>query len=477
MKTRISIVTIFLVAIILASCAARTTPAPTATTNLPTATVAPTATTAPTVTPTQLIERPTHAEMASLLSDYSTVLTRNADKDKQKLFNDPEIIVNRLMEKSITGENGSLVKVLIDPETNTILFIKTRDPNTETWVWELSTMKNLGNALHLFIGSDSRITPNFFEQLNHATVGIYWNRLNPSEGVYDWKYANEQIDMLIKGGIPAENITLHGFIFGEDTNYWFVSKDPTPDELKEILVDYVTNIVKYGKSKGIKQYVLLSEPFFAMPDGTIYRHDYFYEKLGEEYYEIIYRTARSVDSDAYLILNDDGNHYDLFGPDGKVDLTSQASVTYNIAKKLCEIKVDGKPILNAVGFEMHNKDRDWIVGGIPAAENERKTLSDFKELGIDLIITEFDYDMSNFRGTNLEKEKRQAEVYERLLGTALELGVRQITFWDIEDTTSGWVTEVGIIDAMPTLFANGSPKLNYYEFLAILSDRILSNNQ
>lgn len=461
--------------LIIAACSPQTA-APVQTTSAA-ATVVPTATTAPTVTPTLLIERPTNVEMALLLSDYSTVLTRSVGLDKQKLFNDPGIIVDRLVEKTIPGENGSSFHVLIDPETNTILFIKTPNPITGNWVWEPATMKNLGNALSLSIGSDNRITPNFFDQLNHATVGIYWDSLNPSEGVYDWAYVNDSIKTLIEGGILAENITLHGFMFGEDTNLWFMSKDPAQEELKQILVDYITKIVEYGKSKGIKQYVLLSEPYFAMPDGTVYRHDFYFEKLGEEYVEIIYRTARIVDPDAYLILNDDGNHYDLIGLDGNVDLTSQASVTYEIAKRLSEIKVNGKPIIDAIGFEMHNKDRSWIVGGIPSADNETETLTAFKELGIDLVITEFDYDMSNFPGTDLEKEKRQSEVYERLLGTALDLGVSQITFWDIEDTTSGLVTEVGIEEAMPTLFSNGKPKLNYYKFLALLSDRILSSNQ
>lgn len=469
MKTRISIVTIFLVAIILASCAPVATPTPT-TTTLPTATVALTATMAPTVMPT-----PTPVTLADLrilstwveeyVHAYGGMVTVNGvEMDAGQLTNAIRQNPDGFMQvKKINGIEHSFL--VIDYK---ILALQ----NVEG-AWQASSMGALGKILSIPVGSENRITGNFFSQLTAATVGGEWSQINPQEGVYDWKVFDEAVKALKDGGIPADQITCQAHV-SQYPAQWIMDKNPTPEELANILDAHVTEVVEHAKAQGINIHVLITEPYFAVGNNVI-RGDYFYEKLGDEYYEIVFSAARRADPDAYLILNDTDNHYALRSLGyPQIDTTNTWYVSYHIAEELIKIKIDGRPILDAIGFEMHNVDMDWYPDGTPAREEIFETMQYFKQLGLDLVVTEFDYNMSKFEGTEEEKLQRQAQLFYNQLSAALDVGVKRITFWDISDEST-WLMDGGTMDGMSTPFdKNYHPKRAYYAIIQAFSEKILS---
>ncbi len=418
-----------------------------------------------------MIDRPATAEMRAALPDYVAAYARTAQPGQEELFKTPEVVIDRLEETASVAKDGTAFKALIDPQTGTILFLKTQNQETGEWEWKpITGIKNLGEIASIVFGSENRITSNFFEELNGATIGVSpdWIRQ------YGWSSIDSELETLKKGGINPENIILSGALMGHQAPDWLIQENETPDKLEHFIIQYITDLVSYGKKNGISTFTIVNEPYFSTPSRGVIRPDFFHEKLGDKYYEIAFSAARNAYPEGTFILNDDGNHYDLFLPDGRINVESQAFATYKIAKQLKDVKVNGKPVLNAVGFQMHIIDMDWVKGGLPNKESIRQTLQAYNDLGYEIHVTEFDYAMHNFEGSPDEKIKRQAEVYYELMQILLDLNVKNITFWGMDDTGNNtWYYDMGINNAKPTMFEGGKPKLNYFAALKALSEYIL----
>lgn len=420
-----------------------------------------------------MIDRPSSTEMKAALPDYVAAYARTAQSGQEALFSSPEVVMDRFEERTGAGKDGISFKALVDPHTSTILFLKTQNEETGEWGWELVRLKDLAELSNLRLGSENRITSNFFDELNAATIGLSIDWLHQ----YGWESIDREIEVLTSNGIKPENITLGSALMGGvGTPDWFAQMDHSPEYLENFIVEYVTDMVIYGKKNGISTFIILNEPFFETPSRGVLRPDYFYEKLGDRYYEIAFTAARAAYPEANLILLDDGNHFNLFNPDGTVDLESQASVTYRIAQKLKGVEANGRPVLDTVGFQMHLVDMDWVPGGMPSDDNISATMRAFKDLGYNLVVSEFDYGMHNYLETEQQKEVRQAKEYQRMLKLILEEGITDITFWGIDDKGNHtWYYDLGIYNANPTMFSGGDPKLSYYAVLRVLSEYLLNN--
>ena len=90
-----------------------------------------------------------------------------------------------------------------------------------------------------------------------------------------------------------------------------------------------------------------------------------------------------------------------------------------------------KGLMDYLGFEMHSLDVPWIPDGVPTADDVTQTIQSF---GVPGVVTEFDYDISNYQGTEAQRLQRQSDVYRSLVQASLDAGVKEITFW----TLSRW---------------------------------------
>jgi GH35 family endo-1,4-beta-xylanase len=461
-------ISFFLVAVILVSCAPVATAIPTEIT-IPTPIFTAISST-PTITPTPTPENIKDAKDLSVwIQAYvhaygDKVIVNGMELNAEQLTD--EIIKNetQFFQRKKINESEYLFLVVNDVP----LAIRQESVTDAPRVWNQVHLKTIGDMLNLPIGSENRITPNFFDELSAATVNAEWYYMNPREDFYDWNRLDKQIAQLQQGGISPAAITLHGFNFNNPAQ-WVIDKNPSVEEIRLILTNHITRMIEYGKTKGINMYTIINEPYAA-----ITQNSYFYEKLGDEYFTISFLAARKADPNAYLILNETNSHYGLYLPNSKqIDKTNPWYLTYSIAEKLRETKVDGKPILNAVGFQMHTTDMHWYPNQdkVPSGEEVFETVAYFKDLGIDIIVTEFDYDMHNFAGTPQEKLSKQAEYYYQWLDAVLDVGISQITFWDIDDEST-WLKDNGIMDGMSTMFNYGTPKPAYYSALKALYEHL-----
>jgi len=435
-----TIVTSVLVSIILVSCAPAMIVVPTETA-IPTSTITPIPPTL-TITQTPTPENIADANDLSIwISDYV-----NAHGGK--------VIVNgmELGERQLTDEirnNGNKYIQVKQVDENEYLFLMVNGSPLayrQKGNWQSITIKMLADLQGLEIGSEPRITPNFYEQLNQVTGGVYWNVIEPQQGIYNFRNFDKEITDANKYGMTIRG---HALIFPSALPAWLHDGSFSKDELREILVNHITKVVQYGKEKGVTEWVVVNEPYLH---GSSRTDDIFYKAFGGyEYIEIAFQAARSADSNALLIYNDTDNH-------------SSTGITTGLTMEIVAM-LKQKNLVDAVGIQGHIGD--WVP-----IYNQKDIEDTLKSYGLPVVVTEFDYNLTGVSGTEHERYEKQAQVYSDFLTAALNSNCKKFTFWGISDSDT-WLLDIGIKDGAPAIFdKNYRPKLAYYAVLKTLFDRI-----
>jgi endo-1,4-beta-xylanase len=183
----------------------------------------------------------------------------------------------------------------------------------------------------------------------------------------------------------------------------------------------------------------------------------------------VFTKAKSVDPSAVLVYNE----YGIEIPGSSTFSVEKEQQTYNLLENAITA---GAPI-DAVGFQMHLYARDFKNDKFnPTVERFRQQVRRYKELGIQVRLTELDIRLNE--GLNdlslEEKLMLQASIYHRITQVALEEGVESIVVWGVTDRET-WLEkpENGLPNASeadPLLFDNEDiPKPAYYALLSSLS--------
>jgi len=271
-----------------------------------------------------------------------------------------------------------------------------------------------------------------FEELcNIGTIdsGLYWKEVEPQQGVFNFSSLDRQIELLQNLCIPIRG---HALIFPNSQQPffpdWLVSGKFSSDQLRTAMVNHITQIVDHCKGR-VDQWVVVNEPY-AVSHGA---NDMFYNIIGLDYIDTAFQAARAADPSAKLILADTDNHHSR----GELKMSRYAATA-----------LYPKGLMDYLGFEMHSLDVPWIPGGVPTADDVTQTIKSF---GVPGVVTEFDYDISNFQGTEAQRLQRQSDVYRRLVQASFDAGVKEITFWTLGDSLS-W--RANVPGAEPTMFVD-----------------------
>jgi endo-1,4-beta-xylanase len=101
----------------------------------------------------------------------------------------------------------------------------------------------------------------------------------------------------------------------------------------------------------------------------------------------------------------------------------------------------------------------------PSTEKVVSNMRRFADLGLKVYITEFDVNMHDSKGSDKEKERRQAEIYADMLKACLQVGPKicpNFGFLGLIDRQS-WYNGIGLDDADPLLFRSDyAPKQAFF---------------
>lgn len=237
---------------------------------------------------------------------------------------------------------------------------------------------------------------------------------------------------------------------------WLRGTDYSRDEYIEILEEYTRDVVGHFRGRVAEWSIAneaISRSFY--PGG-----DFWGEKIGPEYVEMLFRWAHEADPNAVLILNDFNNE----SPRDR-DTRRIIEHMYTFVRSL---KEEGVPI-HGVGMQMH-LFLPWSSSIPPERDQVIETMRMFAGLGVDIYITELDVSIHNCARSHEECLQLQAQVYRDMAEACLESGVcRSFTTFGITDKES-WITCteqkwgcVGLTNAAPLLFDDQlQPKPAYF---------------
>jgi endo-1,4-beta-xylanase len=159
----------------------------------------------------------------------------------------------------------------------------------------------------------------------------------------------------------------HALVWHSQLAPWVESTTWTADELRQVIVDHITNVAGHWKGQ-CYAWDVVNE---ALNEDGTYRESVFYKVLGEEYIKLAFKTAAEVDPEAKLYYND----YNLESPSGKTEGAQR------IVKMLQAegIKIDG------VGLQAH-----LVAEGHPTLDQHIDAIKGFADLGVEVALTELD---------------------------------------------------------------------------------------
>jgi len=217
----------------------------------------------------------------------------------------------------------------------------------------------------------------------------------------------------------------HNLLWHHRTPSWYFRLNAR-SELERAIVEHIQAMV--GRYRGmVHSWDVVNEPIEpkdGRSDGL--RNGVFLEKLGADYIDLAFQTARETDPAARLVVND----YDL-----EFDTPEQEARRTTLLNLLERMQRSGTPV-DVVGIETHLS----CAGGPPfSASRLRRFLAELAGLGLTIQITELDVTDENAPADPVVRDSLVADAYSRFLDAALdEAAVKMVVTWGLSDRHS-WI--------------------------------------
>ena len=457
----------FLFAFILSACTPASAPISTSTpsaTPVPTATTAPTNTAIPTATPTPIPTiqvgdlsvpdpRVTNPELFDLRNPDAPI-PQFANAMRMAGINlTPEQVTQGISYQTFKDKNGNPFMVVtynFDPDPTKqgeplegIVQILTSKNENGQLDWSFgyretvdSRKFNFGSVIMQWMLKDKKYETLLKQNFNSFSIDrqLQWVVTEPKQGVENFSRADELVKFAAKN-----NMTILGqsLVWGYTPALpeWLTKGNFTRDQYIEYMKTHIKDTMERYKGK-ISTWVVVNEAHWLNDE------DFFKRKIGDNYIEMAFQTAREVDPSAKLLYSDFQN---------ETAYSPKTAFNKEIVNRLKE-----KGLIDGIGLHMRiNASRP------PKKEDLINTM---KNYGVPIYITELDVDLSNVKGTDAERFIKQAEIYQTIMEAALESGVcNDFTVFEVGDQYSWLETDLGRTNADATLFDdNFNPKPAYY---------------
>lgn len=290
-------------------------------------------------------------------------------------------------------------------------------------------------------GFDETLVAQAFNQIAVSSIG--WEVIGKfAENSYTFTIP----DQFIRKYAPENDLSVLAMhvVYGVDLPDWLRNGTFSRERLIEIMKNHVRKVM--GRYRGqVRAYTVVNEA--SQPS------IFWNQRVGPDYVEMAFQTARETDPDAILLLNDAGHELARLPLSNKV---------FTMVKALKE-----KDLVDAVGFQMHilGQPDSYLDPRTPPTKEELlQQFHLYDDIGVKVFITELDVDTGKLPGTWEEKLTKQAEIYATVVEACLESSgiCNDINIWGLSDIDT-WRGEA------PYLFSVGNnPKPAYFAVLDVL---------
>jgi endo-1,4-beta-xylanase len=281
----------------------------------------------------------------------------------------------------------------------------------------------------------------------------------------------------VNWGLAHQQKTLHHMMVGPNQYFpeWFWKSKYTAGELDQLLKRYITTLMTANDNKHkMDAWNIFNEMFVPKEDGGEYKKDgsgrgnCVWMRMGFEADQSGLKGAAKI-NEKHPVVFRKALQYAAMAT-GKLEIREsrveeinrKSDALYQLIKHLLNtgIRVD------AVGFQGHlrvTRSYNW--------DSIKKNIRRFKDLGLEVYITELDVSMGTAwkKGDPIPKnyEKLQAERFYGMVKAAREAGVHRIDFWGFSDA----VNEHWLVGQNPRLFDEQfQPRPTYQAVLKALYD-------
>ncbi len=253
---------------------------------------------------------------------------------------------------------------------------------------------------------------------------LKWRALRPSAATYDFAASDALFEfaaehhMLVRG---------HTLVWHNSVPDWLQTGAPGLD-VRQLMVDHIKTVV--GRYRGrVHSWDVVNEailPADGQSDGL--RKSFWYDKIGPDYLELAYRTARDADPHAKLTYNDYGVEYD-----SDEDTTRRR----NILALLQQMQHNKIP-LDAVGIQAHIKAGSSYPVGAGLADY----IESIRTMGLEVYLTEMDVNEDDLAFDDVaRRDQAIAETYRQFLDVALaNPAVKLMLTWGVSDRRT-WLND------------------------------------
>ena len=320
---------------------------------------------------------------------------------------------------------------------------------------EPKTLKEAAQKIDFYIGTGvgGFGYPEYYNQMvtvqsrefNLGLMFVMWHSMEKQRGSVD--YAPVQNDLYIASRNSMKTLG-HALVWGSKVPEWLKRGNFTRDETIQLMQDRIRDIMTRFR---FKEYVVVNEAYGS--------NDFLNQKIGPDYVDIAFKTARETDPSAKLIYNDYDNHSQnstTFGP-------SRYRNTKGVVDRLAS-----NGLIDKVGLEMI-----LFYPKIPSVDDVTQTMQSY---GIPVVVTEFGVNIKDLEGTQEQRYQKQAKIYADMLTAAINSGVcKDFVVFLAGDKISPWETELSLPGASsendPTPFDdNFQPKPAYFAMLDVLKN-------
>jgi GH35 family endo-1,4-beta-xylanase len=311
-------------------------------------------------------------------------------------------------------------------------------------------LRALAAARGVTIGSAVNATALEQEPAFGATLGtefsgvtpedaMKWVRVEPTQGRYDWRQADEVVDFATAHG---QKVRGHTLVWYHSLPDWLTGGTFTTDELRALLKQHIET--EAGRYAGrVAAWDVVNEAL--NPDGTL-RSSIWLDRLGPGYIADAFRWAHAADPAAKLYINEFGAEW----------ANPKSNALYALVR---DLRAQGVPI-DGVGFQTH-------VAVDSALAGLGDTLRRFAGLGVDVAITELDVRIP--LPVDDAKLGAQARAYTRAVEACLAVPrCVSVTTWGFTDAHS-WISSIPGYGAATLFDEQLRPKPAYDAVHAVLA--------
>lgn len=291
------------------------------------------------------------------------------------------------------------------------------------------TLKDLAEKHNLLIGTavgakrlnDPICRPIITREFNIITCenAMKFRATHPKKDEYTFADADTIVEFAQKNKMKIRGHTL---AWDKSLPDWLIKGNLSSNQVKKILEDHVRKVVGHFKGK-LLAWDVINEPIHHHKFGP---ENFWYEKIGPEYIELVFRWTHETDHNAKLFINEWGME----------EIGEKSDVMFSLIKNLLK---NGVPI-HGIGFQMHRGIGDpKLMDGLPDLKSTEDNFKRFADLGLEIHVTEMDIQTYGYKGSQKEIFDAQGRAYGDIVKTILKIpAVKALVFWGVFDKYS-WI--------------------------------------